>query len=291
MDVDGNFCSWHEVDQKVNSSVQVSGISEELVNETHSSSSSCFSPALHQKPCLQVSTAFSAIGSAPPFESARASRSQVEESVASQLEPEFFEQASKAVFQPKCTPSVSSSSPEKAAKKRRKDGPIVIEMFAGSGRLTAALKAANIRSAFGVDHKKLSAIAPIMVADLTTKAGQTLFMTWMDSPNLAGIFAAPPCGTCSLARNIKIRNSKGHLMTGPIPLRSPKFPEGFPNLKHTNLKRVLAANTLYNFLAKVALIAHERGLIMVIENPRSSLYWLTKFFQKIKHIFFFVAHQ
>ena len=76
---------------------------------------------------------------------------------------------------------------------------VVIELFAGSGRFTAALKANGVHLAFGVDHKKLSSIAPIMIADLTTKAGQSSFMTWMDTPNLAGIFAAPPCGTCSVA--------------------------------------------------------------------------------------------
>ena len=141
------------------------------------------------------------------------------------------------------------------------------------------------------DHKKLSSIAPIMIAGLTTRAGQSLFMTWMDAPNLAGIFAAPPCGTCSLARNIKIRGPKGNIISGPIPLRSPKFPEGFPNLANTNLKRVLAANNLYDFLAKVVLQANDRNLIFVIENLRSSLYWLTKYFQKIKHLFTLVAHQ
>ena len=176
-------------------------------------------------------------------------------------------------------------------KKRIPNGPVVIELFAGSGRVTAALKALGVRSAFGVDHKKLSTIAPIMIADLTTKAGQSLFMTWMNTPSLAGIFAAPPCGTCSLARNIKIRNSKGILIQGPPPLRSHLFPEGFPNLTNTNLKRVLAANKLYDFLAKVVLLAHERDLIVVIENPRSSLYWITKYFQKIKQLFVFVAHQ
>ena len=30
---------------------------------------------------------------------------------------------------------------------------------------------------------------------------------------------------------------------------------------------------------------------MVIENPRSPFFWLTKFFQKVKHLFTFVAHQ
>ena len=166
-----------------------------------------------------------------------------------------------------------------------RDGPVVIELFAGSGRLTAALKSSGVHSAFGVDHKKLSSIAPIMLADLTTRAGQALFMTWMDAPNLAGIFAAPPCG------NIKIRGPKGNIISGPVPLRSPKFPEGFPNLANTNLKRVLAANKLYDFLSKVVLKANDRNLIFVIENPRSSLFWLTKFFQRIKHLFTFVAHQ
>ena len=68
-------------------------------------------------------------------------------------------------------------------------------------------------------------------------------------------------------------------------------PEGFPNLANTNLKRVLAANKLYDFLSKVVLKANDRNLIFVIENPRSSLFWLTKFFQRIKHLFTFVAHQ
>lgn len=172
-----------------------------------------------------------------------------------------------------------------------REGPIIIELFAGSGRLTAALKSSGVHSAFGVDHKKLSSIAPIMIADLTTRAGQSLFMTWMDAPNLAGIFAAPPCGTCSLARNIKIRGPRGNIISGPVPLRSPQFPEGFPNLANTNLKRVVAANKLYDFLSKVVLKANERDLIFVIENPRSSLFWLTKYFQKIKHLFTFVAHQ
>ena len=184
-------------------------------------------------------------------------------------------------------PAASASRP----KKPLRDGPVVIEMFAGSGRLTAALKACGVHSAFGVDHKKLSSIAPIMIADLTTRAGQSFFMTWMEAPNLAGIFAAPPCGTCSLARNIKVRGPKGNIISGPVPLRSQVFPEGFPNLTKTNLKRVLAANKLYDFLATVVEKANQRNLIVVIENPRSSLFWLTTYFQKIKHLFTFVAHQ
>ena len=39
-------------------------------------------------------------------------------------------------------------------KKVFREGPVVIELFAGSGRFTAALKANGVHSAFGVDHKK-----------------------------------------------------------------------------------------------------------------------------------------
>ena len=176
-----------------------------------------------------------------------------------------------SVQKPKVSPSaLPPEGPEKTFQKPTKrclEGPVVIEMFAGSGRVTAALKALGVNSAFGVDHRKLSAIAPIMVADLTTRSGQALFMTWVETPSLAGIFAAPPCGTCSLARNIKVRDPKGRIISGPVPLRSSTYPEGFPNLKGTNLKRVTAANKLYAFLTKVVLRAHDKNIICVIENP------------------------
>ena len=240
----------------------------------------------HENHC-NVSATKSASASSPPVAAEAKHNKQVEGPVLSESQSRL---GSETNFQ-RFSETSHSMSFENFPKKNLRDGPVVIEMFAGSGRVTTALKAANVRSAFGVDHKRLSHVAPIMVADLTSKTGQSLFMTWMEAPNLAGIFAAPPCGTCSLARNIKLRNSKGKLLSGPVPLRSHAFPEGFPHLTHTNLKRVLAANKLYKFLAKVAVKAHERNLIIVIENPRSSLYWITKFFQQIKHLFTFVAHQ
>lgn len=100
-----------------------------------------------------------------------------------------------------------------------KECPVVIELFAGSGRVTAHLKHIGIKAAFGVDHKLVSKIAPIKVCDLTTKTGQKLCFEWCNSPLLAGVFIAPPCGTCSLARAIIIRDSKGRRLPGPVPLR------------------------------------------------------------------------
>ena len=78
--------------------------------------------------------------------------------------------------------------------------PVVIEVFCGSARVTAALRAVGIKSSFGVDHDVSKAIAAFKQLDLTTQFGQQMLLTWLKSPMVVGIFIAPPCGTCSLAR-------------------------------------------------------------------------------------------
>lgn len=171
-----------------------------------------------------------------------------------------------------------------------KECPVVIEIFAGSGRVTAHLKHVGIKAAFGVDHKLLSKIAPIKVCDLTTKTGQRLCIEWCNSPLLDGVLIAPPCGTCSLARSIIIRDSKGRPLPGPVPLRSAAKPNGLPFLSSLNRARVSSANRLYDFVSKLVALLVPLNIPIVIENPRSSLYWLTTFFQAIKHHFRFTAH-
>ena len=172
-----------------------------------------------------------------------------------------------------------------------REGPFVIELFAGSGRVTAHLKFYGIKDSFGVDHKRLSSIAPIMVCDLTTKEGQRLCKKWVGSKSCAGLFAAPPCGTCSRAREIQLRDAKGRRLPCPPPLRSDLSPNGLPNLSHYNCLRVSLANRLYHFLAELVVDLVKRNIPVVIENPRSSLYWLTSYFQKVRHLFMFTAHQ
>ena len=157
--------------------------------------------------------------------------------------------------------------------------PVVIELIAGSGRVTAQLKHVGVKSAFGVDHKNLSKIAPIQVCDLSTPEGQKLCMQWCQSPLLAGLFAAPPCGTCSRARSIILRDSKGRPLPGP---GSDSHPNGLPFLKPADRARVSSANRLYDFLSRLVQKLVLRGIPIVIENPRNSLYWLTSFFQVIK---------
>ena len=150
--------------------------------------------------------------------------------------------------------------------------PVIIEIFCGSSRVTACLKAIGLASSFGVDHMKTKAVSTCKIADLATESGQALLMSWLKAPNVRGVFLAPPCGTCSLARCIQLRDAKGRKIPGPVPLRSKNFPEGLPGLSKKNLLRVSLANELYKFLGDILRYADSRGMIIVVENPRSSLF-------------------
>ena len=141
--------------------------------------------------------------------------------------------------------------------------PVVIEIFSGSARLTASLKEVGIRDAFGVDHKLDKAVATAKRLGLTAEKDQSILLQWLESPLVVGVFLAPPCGTCSLARNIKLRDSTGKIMHGPKPLRSAEWPEGLPGLGPQDRARVSAANKLYDFLARLVDLAHDKGLLVV----------------------------
>lgn len=79
---------------------------------------------------------------------------------------------------------------------------------------------------------------------------------------------------------------------GQVPLRSTNFPEGLPKLSHTNRIRVSKANKLYEFVGTILRFAHSRNLIVVVQNPRSSLFWMTRWWRFIGGIpTFYLAHQ
>ncbi|CAE7222589.1 unnamed protein product [Symbiodinium sp. CCMP2592] len=150
--------------------------------------------------------------------------------------------------------------------------PVVLEIFAGTARVTAALRRCGFVGAQGVDHVVVDhAACPVLLADLTTQEGQRLTMMWLSSPHVVGVFIAPPCGTSSRAREIALPEPS------PAPLRSLTFPDGLPHLSGLNLVRVNRANQLYHFTTTICAEAHHRNLIIAVENPRSSLYWSTSF--------------
>ena len=169
--------------------------------------------------------------------------------------------------------------------------PVIVEIFCGSARVTASLRTLGLSSSFGVDHIKVNPQGAIKTVDLTTTKGQKILMKWLSSPLVCGVFLAPPCGTCSLARNIKLRDSKGRVLPGPVPLRSQYFPKGLPGLSKTNFIRVSKANKLYEFVGRILRFAHARNMIIVVENPRSSLFWMTRWWKRRGIPTIYTAHQ
>ena len=169
--------------------------------------------------------------------------------------------------------------------------PFFIEICAGSARVTSCLQHLGLSASFGVDHKLQKNAGRVLVADLTSPDGQDLCNLWLSSPNLAGVFVAPPCGTCSRARGIPVKLPNGKIVQGPQPLRSDVQPNGLSDLSWINRQRVSSANKLYHYVTHVALNCIQRNLIVCIENPRSSLYWKTTFFQPLVKHLNFTAHQ
>ena len=160
--------------------------------------------------------------------------------------------------------------------------PVVFELFSGSGRVTACLRKLGLHAAHGIDHVVVpEAASSPLIADLTTEEGQQLALFWITNPLLSAVFAAPPCGTCSRAREIPLAHSTD---LEPRPLRDALHPDGLPSLQGVDQQRVTSANRTYAFLAQVAALCHSRGVLFACENPHRSWFWNTSFFQGIAHL-------
>ena len=160
--------------------------------------------------------------------------------------------------------------------------PVVFELFSGSGRVTACLRKLGLHAAHGIDHVVVpEAASSPLIADLTTEEGQQLALFWITNPLLSAVFAAPPCGTRSRAREIPLAHSTD---LGPRPLRDALHPDGLPSLQGVDQQRVASANRTYAFLAQVAALCHSRGVLFACENPHRSWFWNTSFFQGIAHL-------
>ena len=115
---------------------------------------------------------------------------------------------------------------------------VALEVFCGSGRLTASLKREGF-DAFGVDQCVLkSASCSVLQLDLTQEDATAHLWSIVKDPAVQFIHFAPPCGTASRARDIQFKGA-------PPILRSPKQPHGVDGLEGLNATRVAKANSLY----------------------------------------------
>ena len=160
---------------------------------------------------------------------------------------------------------------------------ICIELRAGCARLSRCLKNKGFCT-ISIDHSKNrhQAQHPTINLDLASGDCFVQLLSLLESQGtVVYIHAAPPCGTCSRARNRRIAF---HLRTqgapDPKPLRSERWPQGLPELLGLDAKRVATANAIYQNVCKIVKHFASSALI-TIENPSRSYMWLTSWFQSL----------
>lgn len=165
---------------------------------------------------------------------------------------------------------------------------MVIEIFCGAGRVAAQLKRYGLGNSFGTDHvKHKQAAAQIVLADLTTKQGVDLLFQWLSNEYVVGVFLAPPCGSASRARSIRLKRKHGQPL--PKPFRSDRYPNGLNGLPFTDRIKISKANKLYHLTARIVEWAMDVGVIFCIENPQFSHFWNTTFMRDIWHLLDFTV--
>ena len=140
----------------------------------------------------------------------------------------------------------------------------VVEIFAGTGGITAWLTKVGMTSSFGIDSMKFKHTkVPIVVLDLLTAEGKRLLWQYLNNNRVIGAWMAPPCGTSSKAR--KIANG------GPRPHRSDAEPDGLCGLGSNDRLRVDTPNAVYRLTTKIINFCFCEGLFFFVENLFSSI--------------------
>ena len=151
-----------------------------------------------------------------------------------------------------------------------------IEIFSGTGGLTAAVRRMGLAQSIGIDaHVTKQVKSPVIRINLAEETGQTLLWRILQNDNIAAVHMGPPCGTSSRARGIKHKRRYN-----PPPLRSTAHPDGLCTLTGTSLEKVRTANRLYLLCSQVMEWATANGIIASIENPLRSHAWATSYMQK-----------
>ena len=175
-------------------------------------------------------------------------------------------------------PSVSSSSSSRAKPRRR---GMVIELCAGSAMLSRCFHEQGFL-VMPIDHKqnRFHPLAKICNLSLTDQSSWNYLFWLLDNEYIVFCHLAPPCGTCSRARE---------LPGGPPPLRNEACPWGFDDLSEQQRARVDAANAIYRGMAKFIEALIARNIFFAVENPQNSLLWMLPIWKTILQSAFFVT--
>ena len=153
---------------------------------------------------------------------------------------------------------------------------ICIEIFSGSGRLTAAIRKIGMR-AVAIDRSSQRTSGPVTLLDLTREEDLEYLKRFIRSEkdNIMLVHLAPPCGTASAARNKRHKKLEDEGFDLPAPLRSKEYPMGLPSLRGLDAKKVELANQLYFATYTIAILCIKLFITVSIENPVNSLFWET----------------
>ena len=163
----------------------------------------------------------------------------------------------------------------------------IIELCAGSARLSKVAHQSGFRT-MAVDHSSSRTCGfPICIFDLTKPDDLDHLVNFIQESrdSILGIWIAPSCGTCSRAREKRLKSLEKAGLKTPIPLRSTLQPDQLDGLSGLDKIKVEKANLLYDAVYVIASLACTLRIFLAIENPTNSHYWSTTAMQKLSNEF------
>jgi hypothetical protein len=114
----------------------------------------------------------------------------------------------------------------------KQGAPLIIEICAGTALLSKCFKDCGYEH-LAIDHKsnRFHSYVTVCNVELSTDHGWAFLYHIIEHYNVIFIHAAPPCGTCSRAREIPLGPGGG-----PKQLRSAEYPSGLPHLEGRDLE-------------------------------------------------------
>ncbi|CAE7623604.1 bath-40 [Symbiodinium necroappetens] len=149
--------------------------------------------------------------------------------------------------------------------------PVLRQACCGCARLSATLK----KDGFDVlpldcEGNRHRPLVTVVTPDLRKPASWEFLQTCVLTNRVFHFHGAPPCGTASRARDRPMSSAEW----GPPPLRSDRYPQGFPWLRGTWRDKVESANLIYLQMARFCEWLSSLNISWSVENPERSYMWL-----------------
>ena len=143
-------------------------------------------------------------------------------------------------------------------------GPFFLEIFAGTGGVTAAMKQLGVPCLPPIDIVAEGEVSS--ARDVQDEEFWAFIKELVRRGSVRFLHLGTPCSTFSMARAVKMKN-------GPRPLRSLEHPLGLPTLGSAEKQQALLGNTLLDKSVEAALAVMAEGGDFSLENPEKSLLW------------------